>query len=47
MPDDKMLISQLTNEEGTVSDYLKVIPLGTSKAKMMEIELAKSPLHTG
>ena len=43
MPDDKMLISQLTNEEGTVSDYLKVIPLGTSKAKMMEIELAKSP----
>jgi len=42
MPDDKMLISQLTNEEGTVSDYLKVIPLGTSKAKMMEIELAKS-----
>jgi len=43
MPDDKMLISQLTNEEGTVSDYLKVIPLGTSKAKKMEIELAKSP----
>lgn len=43
MPDDKMLISQLTNEEGTVSDYLKVIPLGSSKAKMMEIELAKSP----
>jgi len=36
-------ISQLTNEEGAVSDYLKVIPLGTSKAKMMEIELAKSP----
>ena len=43
MSDDKMLISQLTNEEGTISDYLKVIPLGTSKAKMMEIELAKSP----
>lgn len=43
MSDDKMFISQLTNEEGTVSDYLKVIPLGTSKAKMMEIELAKSP----
>ena len=43
MPDDKMLISLLTNEEGTVSDYLKVIPLGTSKAKMMEFELAKSP----
>lgn len=43
MPDDKMLISQLTNEEGTVSDYLKVIPLGSSKAKKMEIELAKSP----
>lgn len=43
MPDDKMLISQLTNEEGTVSDYLKVIPLGTSKVKKMEIELAKSP----
>lgn len=43
MPDDKMLISQLTNEEGTISDYLKVIPLGTSKAKKMEIELAKSP----
>lgn len=43
MPDDKMLISQLTNEEGTVSDYLNVIPLGSSKAKMMEIELAKSP----
>lgn len=42
MPDDKMLISQLTNEEGTVSDYLKVIPLGSSKAKKMEIELAKS-----
>lgn len=43
MSDDKMLISQLTNEEGTISDYLKVIPLGTSKAKKMEIELAKSP----
>ena len=43
MSDDKMLISQLTNEEGTISDYLKVIPLGTSKAKMMKIELAKSP----
>ena len=42
MPDDKMLISQLTNEEGTVSDYLTVIPLGSSKAKKMEIELAKS-----
>jgi len=43
MSDDKMLISQLTNEEGTISDYLKVIPLGTSKVKKMEIELAKSP----
>ena len=30
-------------KKGLLANYLKVIPLGTSKAKMMEIELAKSP----